>query len=193
MVGKGTRWVWVLVIAMVLVGVAAPVVARGTLLRARTPLSSPSQKPPRPAPGVAPRDTYALTRSEAWSLAGGAFGPPALWTTYQVTSLVSVKSTAGKALQLIDPLRSGYAPADSTVWVFEATGRFQGDSGVVANPPVYGAVWALVVKGTPGVLSAATETPINLAPLGPVTPMPLSALDNAWLHQAGKEAASTGA
>ena len=89
-----------------------------------------------------------------------------------------MSTTAGKALALLAPLREGFAPANSTVWVFEATGRFQEGGGSVANPPTLSEVWALVVKGKPGVLSEAGTAPLDLQSLGPASDLPLSALDS---------------
>ncbi len=174
---KRIKYAWVLVAAGVLACAAAvPVVAKATIAHAHTPISSPSQVRPRPAPGVAPRNTYAMSQSEAWTLAEGYFGLGGLWNTHQVTSLVSVQSTAGNALSLLDPLRIDFAPADSKVWVFEAVGRFQEFTTVVANPPAFGASWVLVVQGTPGVLTGTSKTAISLDSLGSVTQMPLSDL-----------------
>ncbi len=152
------------------------VLAKSGVLRAHTPVSSPADVRPRPAPGVAPRSTYALSESQAWGLAAGAFGPPALWGTHQVNSIQEVQTTAGKAHALLDPLQGDFAPTNSTVWVFEATGRFQQGSGPVANPPTFSEVWALVVEGKPGVLSEAGTAPLDLQSLGAVSELPLSAL-----------------
>ena len=146
--------------------------------RAHTPVSSPADVRPRPAPGVAPRSTYALNESQAWGLAAGAFGPAALWGTHQVTSIQEVQTTAGKAQALLDPLRGSSVPANSTVWVFEATGRFQHGSGPVANPPIFTAVWAWVVKGEPVILGGEGTTPVDLRSLGSVSDLPLSALSS---------------
>lgn len=168
--------VWVT--AAVVACAAALVVARAIIAHAHTPISSPSQVPPRPTPRPAPRDTYAETESQAWGLARGYFGPGGQWAVDQVTSLVEVQTTYGKAMHLLMPQDRVQGPAaSSTAWVFEATGRFQSVGvGVVGSPPVYDAAWALVQEGTPGVSAAPSKAPINLDALGSVEHMGLSDL-----------------
>ena len=46
--------------AIAILAVTGVVLAKSGVLRAHTPVSSPADVRPRPAPGVAPRSTYAL-------------------------------------------------------------------------------------------------------------------------------------
>ena len=166
------RGLWIGLTIALAAGTGALVAAKTPVVR--TPVPTAAQKPGAPPAGAAPRSTYARTPAEALPLASGYFGGQ-VWATHRVTRFASVQTTVGKALGLLAPNRMGFAPAQDEAWAFEAGGTFQalGLGGGVA-PPSFGAVWALVVAGQPGVLGGHGPTFVDLGGLGAVTTLPAS-------------------